>query len=107
MQRLVSAILRAGGFRVDCVLTGREAIAAIAKVEYDALLLDLMMPHEGGTTVMSHLRKNKPELLSRAIVLTASSKRVVSAVAKDAAAVVRKPFETSDLLDVVERVSAS
>ena len=60
MQRLVSALLKRGGYRVDTFLTGREAIAALERDGYEVLLLDVMMPHEGGSTVIRHLLKNNP-----------------------------------------------
>src|SRR5260221_5688198 len=70
MQRLAKAILLREGFRVDVFLTGRQAMAAIAGRKYDALLLDLMMPHEGGLTVIRHLREKNPALLRRVLPLS-------------------------------------
>ena len=105
MQRLVSTLLKRGGYRVDTFLTGREAIAAIERDEYDALLLDLMMPHEGGNTVIRHLQANKPTLLDRALLVTASPESVLAALAKDVAGVVKKPFDSDELLGAVKRVA--
>jgi len=48
MQRLVSTLLKREGYRVDAFLTGRDALRAMEKTDYHVLLLDLMMPHEGG-----------------------------------------------------------
>src|SRR5438874_1369496 len=107
MQRLVAAILKKEGFRVDVFLTGRDAIAAIERGDYAAMLLDLMMPHEGGTTVIRYLHARKPELLRRAIVLTASPQQVVAVVARDVAAVISKPFERDNLVRVVRQVSGA
>jgi len=105
MQRLVSALLKRGGYRVDTFLTGREAIAAIERDPYDVLLLDLMMPHEGGTTVIRHLRKKNPELLDHALLVTASPDAVVAPLAKEVAGVVKKPFDSAELLGAVKRVA--
>jgi CheY-like chemotaxis protein len=105
MQRLVSALLKRGGYRVDTFLTGREAIAAIDREGYDVLLLDLMMPHEGGNTVIRHLRANNPTLLDRALLVTASPESVVATLAKQVAGVVKKPFESAELLGAVKRVA--
>ena len=105
MQRLVSTLLKRGGYRVDTFLTGREAIAAIERDEYDALLLDLMMPHEGGNTVIRHLQANKPTLLDRALLVTASPEAVLAPLAKEVAGVVKKPFESDELLGAVKRVA--
>ena len=104
MRRLVRSILESVGFRVDEFLTGSEALDAIGRRNYDALLLDLMMPHEGGMTVIRHLREKKPELLQRAILLTASPESLVDTVSRHVPNVVHKPFKAETLIEVVRRV---
>lgn len=104
MQRLVSALLKRGGYRVDTFLTGREAIAALERDGYDVLLLDLMMPHEGGNTVIKHLRAHNPALLEHALLVSASPEAVLGPIAKEVAGVVRKPFDSDELLGAVKRV---
>ena len=99
MQKLVSTLLRRKGYRVDVVDSGEEAIDAIGRQKYTALLLDLMMPTEGGMTVLRHLRVHQPDLLKRVILLTAASESVLKSVSKDVFAVVRKPFAADDLID--------
>lgn len=105
MQKLVSLLLKRKGYRVDVVSTGREAIESIGRHEYTAILLDLMMPHEGGMTVLSHLRAKNPATLQHVILLTGMPDSVLKGIAKDVFAVVRKPFEASELLATVERLS--
>lgn len=107
MQKLVSTLLKREGHRVDVVDTGRKALEAIEKNDYKAILLDLMMPHEGGMTVINQLRLEKPALLQRVIVMTATPDSVVKTIAKDVSAVVRKPFQASDLVSTVARVTSS
>jgi len=104
MQRLVSTLLRREGYRVDVFLTGRDAMRAIDRDKYDVLLLDLMMPHEGGMTVIRELREKNPELLQRSLVLTASSNSVISTVKQDVAGVVTKPFQSPDLISAVRKL---
>ena len=105
MQRLVSALLKRGGYRVDTFLTGREAIAALERGGYDVLLLDVMMPHEGGSTVIRHLRKSNPKLLDHALLVTASPEAVLEPLSKEVAGVVKKPFDSDELLGAVKRVA--
>ena len=107
MQRLVSTMLKREGFRVDIFLTGREAIAAIDTTPYDVLLLDLMMPHEGGLTVVRHLESKSPKTLKRAIVLTASPDSVVDSVRETVAGIVHKPFEPPELIETVRRIATA
>ena len=72
MQKLVSTLLRRQGLRVDVVDHGNDAVKAVAKTAYDVILLDLMMPHEGGMTVINHLKEENPDLLKRVIILSAT-----------------------------------
>ena len=104
MQRLIATVLRRAGLRVDVVSGGTQALEKIDRVTYDVLLLDLMTPTEGGVTVIRHLKKAKPELLRRVILVTASPESVLKSVASDAAAVVHKPFEPEQLVATVTRI---
>ena len=107
MQRLVARILGNEGFRVDVFLTGSQAIAALERATYDVLLLDLMMPHEGGMTVIRHLREKNPPMLKRSILLTASPESLIGALSGEVSTVVQKPFEPQRLIDAVRRMSGS
>lgn len=104
MQRLIATMLRRQGYRVDVVSAGSQAIEKLGRAEYAALLLDLMTPTEGGMTVIRHLKKTRPELLRRVLLVTASPESLLKTVAPDVAAVVQKPFEAAELLATVERV---
>lgn len=105
IRRLVTALLAANGFRVDEVLTGAAAIEAIKRETFAVLILDLMMPHEGGVTVMRYLREQNPELLPRVIVLTGAPS-AVGQFESEIGAVLRKPFDHQTLVATVERLSA-
>lgn len=105
MQRLVSTLLKRAGFRVDAVDRGSQAIEALKDGGYDAVLLDLMMPTEGGLTVVKHLRKENPSLLARVLLLTATPESVLKTLERDVAGVVRKPFTREELVGAVKRVS--
>jgi two-component system chemotaxis response regulator CheY len=104
MQRLIVKLLGREGLRVDVVSAGAQAIEKLGGADYDAILLDLMTPTEGGITVITHLKKAKPQLLRRVILVTASPESVLKSVARDAAAVVHKPFEPEQLVTTVKRV---
>jgi CheY-like chemotaxis protein len=106
VQRLVSALLRRAGLRVQVVGKGNEAIAALKSGDFGAILLDLMMPHEGGMTVIAHLRDHDPKMLRRVIVLTATPGSVLTSLAREVAAIVHKPFAPEALVETVNRVVA-
>ena len=105
MQRLVSSLLKREGYKVDVFMTGRDAIAAIDTEPYNVMLLDLMMPNEGGLTVVRHLEKKNPAKLEHVIVLTASPKSVIETIQDSVAGVVQKPFEANELIGAVRRVA--
>jgi two-component system, OmpR family, response regulator MtrA len=106
IQKLVSMLLKRDGHRVDVVNRGSKAIEAMEKVTYSAVLLDLMMPTEGGMTVLRHLRETKPEMLKRVILLTGTPKSVLKNVASEVFAVVTKPFEADQLVATVRKLAS-
>jgi len=107
IQRLVSTLLKRAGFRVVVVSRGSKAIEELAGGAYDVILLDLMMPTEGGVTVVKHIREQTPALLKRVLLLTATPESVLKNIERDIAGVVRKPFTTAELVDAVKRVAKS
>jgi Response regulator containing CheY-like receiver, AAA-type ATPase, and DNA-binding domains len=107
MRRLVAQILTRAGFRIDVFHDARQAIAVLAKTKYDVVLLDLMMPHEGGMTVIRHLRVKDPPMLKRSILFTASPDSLIGALSGEVSTVIQKPFEPQQLIDVVRRMSQS
>jgi DNA-binding response OmpR family regulator len=106
IRRLVSALLRSRGFRVDEVTSGLEALDIMARETYAVLILDLMMPHEGGVTVMRRLRESEPETLRRVVLLTAAPASVVAIYAHEVGAIVQKPFTPEQLIATIERVAS-
>jgi CheY-like chemotaxis protein len=104
MQKLVATLLRREGHRVDIVSSGSQAIEKINRAAYDALLLDVMTPTDGGFTVIRHLKDANPALLKRVILLTGSPESVLRTVKRDIFGVVHKPFEAEQLIETVTRV---
>jgi CheY-like chemotaxis protein len=103
LQKLVSTLLRRQGHQVDVVSSGSQALEKIAATRYDALVLDVMTPTDGGFTVIRHLRESDPSLLKRVVLLTASPDSVLRGVEKDIFGIVHKPFEAAKLIETVAR----
>ena len=106
MQKLVGTLLRRGGYRADIVSAGNQAIDHLRKQKYEALLLDVMTPTEGGLTVIKHLREHNPQMLKRVILVTASPESLLKTVAGDVFGIVRKPFNPDELMSTIARVLA-
>ncbi|MCD8077641.1 MAG: response regulator transcription factor [Lachnospiraceae bacterium] len=56
LNRIVTQKLTSDGYSVDSCLDGQEALDALACAEYDAVILDIMMPGADGYTVLRALR---------------------------------------------------
>lgn len=56
LQRSLSTGLQKHGFTVDQAYDGEEALAYTAVNQYDAIILDLMLPKVDGLTVLNRLR---------------------------------------------------
>jgi two-component system OmpR family response regulator len=103
MQKLVAKLLRPLHVRVDMFGNGRDVVRKIGAEgeRYDALLLDLMMPHDGGLTVLRDLREHHAPLLRRVILMTGSGATITEPWAPLVFAVVHKPFDGSALVTTV------
>lgn len=101
---LIRALLQ-NEFVIDVVSDGNEAVELLRNRHYDAILLDLLMPIADGYAVLDFLSRERPDLLRRVIVVTASlsAREMQRARAYDTCAIVAKPFEVDELLNVVRR----
>jgi DNA-binding response OmpR family regulator len=92
------ATLEFEGYEVHVAADGREAVARIAELEPNLVLLDLMLPGLDGYEVLSRLRKagNRMPVL----ILTARGEEadVLTGFDRGADDYVTKPFSTAELL---------
>lgn len=56
MNRLIEKTLKKDGYSVDCCFDGEEALTCLLGAEYDAVLLDVMMPKLDGYSLLKQLR---------------------------------------------------
>jgi DNA-binding response OmpR family regulator len=85
------------GYAVDVLHDGREAAAQVAVVDYDAIVLDLMLPGRSGVQVLRDLRARKPAL--PVLILTAkdSIEERVAGLDSGADDYMGKPFALAEL----------
>lgn len=105
VRLLVGTLLRRASYRVDFASDGAETIASLESNDYDAVVLDLMMPGASGFEVLAWLHRTKRGLArSRVIVLTAVAATELKHLTSDRVfAVIRKPFDNDDLMATVKR----
>ena len=103
IRKLIAAILRRRSFHVDTVANGEEALRKLAESHYNLMLLDLMMPKVDGYTVIERVREQKIEI--EIVVVTAAGSSQVNAIDRSRVrAVISKPFDVSQLVDIVTKV---
>ena len=56
MNRLIASALAAEHYSVDACFDGQEALDYLAGAEYDAVILDIMMPVLDGLAVLRRIR---------------------------------------------------
>lgn len=92
------AILKRNNYSVDAVYDGREALDYIASYDYDAIILDIMMPKVDGLGVLKHIRGAGNQV--PVIMLTAKSELDDKVIGFDSGAddYLTKPFATKELI---------
>ena len=92
------AILKGNKYSVDVVYDGEEALTYLEAENYDAVVLDIMMPKVDGITVLKTIRENGNSI--PVIMLTAKSELEDKVVGLDCGAddYLTKPFEVKELL---------
>lgn len=98
LSRAIVRILEKNNYTADAVYDGMEALEYMENGEYDALILDIMMPKMDGITVLKKLREqgNRTPIL----ILTAKSEIDDKVEGLDCGAndYLTKPFDTRELL---------
>ncbi len=104
IRRLVKMVLDRAGYQVETAMDGVDAVLKLGVAEYQAIILDLMMPNLDGFTLISTLAVEDPEKLKKIIVTSAASPGVIKERMKGQPfALLPKPFEITELLAAVKR----
>lgn len=78
IRRLVRMVLERIGYKVELAGDGVEAVLKLGLVDFDVIILDLMMPNLDGFVFINTLEHNDPGRLRRIIVTSAASPAVVN-----------------------------
>lgn len=105
LSRALSHMLKKSNYEVDTVFDGEEAIEYIHSINYDCILLDVMMPKMTGIDVLQSIRKEGVTI--PVIMLTAKSEVDDKVLGLDSGAddYVTKPFEIKELLARIRSVT--
>jgi len=81
-----------------------EAIAAIAEVRPDVVLLDVHMPGGGGLAVLDAVRDRQPDVVFLALSVSDAPDDVLAVIRRGARGYVTKTIAAGELADAVRRV---
>lgn len=98
VRLLLKRILSRNGFQVDLARDGAEAIEKIAAVDYDVIILDMMMPRIDGKGVVRYLSEHVPEELPKVIVMSAFGQSALKEISPPVGRFLEKPFDINHLL---------
>lgn len=98
LSRAIIALLEKHNYSADAVYDGQEALDYLEAENYDAVILDIMMPRLDGLSVLRTLRKRGSQI--PVLLLTAKSEVEDKVTGLDSGAndYLTKPFATAELL---------
>lgn len=105
LNRLIVKTLEKEGYSVDACFDGEEALYYLENTEYDAAVLDIMMPKKDGLAVLKSLRRSNravPVLLLTARDSVADRVNGLDSGADD---YLIKPFDFDELLARIRAVT--
>ena len=107
LSRALVRIFEKNNYSVDAVYNGKDALDYIEAGNYDALVLDIMMPVMDGFSVLKRLRESGNGI--PVLILTARSEVDDRVAGLDSGAnyYLTKPFEMKELLAAVRAITRS
>jgi DNA-binding NtrC family response regulator len=100
IQQLLSAIVSRNGLHAVVAADGRSALALLDNGgDYDAVVLDLLLPETSGMEILRHVARTRPDLLGRIIVTTAAAEALYRGVEEmgSVRCLIRKPFDLQQI----------
>jgi DNA-binding NtrC family response regulator len=99
---VLSQRLGTRGIDSDTATTGEEALTKMKNKNFDAIILDVMMPGIGGMETLKRIRKENPEVQIIMLTGRGSVDKAVEAMKEGAIDFLEKPAEIEKLLEKIE-----
>ena len=103
VRRIMKMLLGNEKFNIDEVQDGGEALSMLEKGTYDLVILDLMLPHVDGLTVLKSIRSNPSTEELPVIIVSGKGqdKDILEGYKGKANYYITKPFEPEELIDSI------
>ena len=102
LRGLLQILLKTFGYTSDTAENGGEAMSKLAQTDYDAVLLDYMMPGITGLMVLQHIQQRHPFIPVVMITGHAGGQVASQALAAGARACLYKPFDCKEFENVLK-----
>jgi two-component system phosphate regulon response regulator PhoB len=102
---ILAEALQAAGFEVEIIVTGDAALARLADVVPDVVVLDLHLPGVSGTDILRHIRAEARLDQTRVIVVTIEP-QAADVIQDEADLVLLKPVDFAQLRDLAARLGS-
>ncbi|MFA7109429.1 MAG: response regulator transcription factor [Sphaerochaetaceae bacterium] len=105
LSKALSTVLMRNSYSVDAVFNGQEALDYLESPDYDALILDIMMPIKDGIEVLQTIRAKGNKI--PVLILTAKSSIDDRVLGLDLGAddYLTKPFATEELIARIRAIT--
>lgn len=101
--RSCQRILAGNNYQIDTQTDSRVAMESIEKVQYDVIILDLMMPNVGGMEILRKAKQLHPDVKVILVTGLAQHDTAVRAEKMGAFAYLPKPFDPDGLNRLVQQ----
>lgn len=102
--RATTRLLEREGYTIDWAKNGRDGLLlAAGDTNFDAVLTDFRMPEVGGMELLESLRESNPHLPVILMTAHGTASLAIEATRKGAYDYILKPYQPSELFEVVER----
>lgn len=104
ITKLVSMALSDEGFRVVTASCGEEALAKAEEIRPDIVLLDIVMPEQGGQDTLRQILAIEPRATVAMISSLAGDDVVNECMQLGAKSYLKKPFTKDGLLELLRKL---
>jgi DNA-binding NtrC family response regulator len=101
MRDVLSSLLGQAGYEVVLAQDGLAGLALARQRDFDAVVLDLMLPEMSGLDVLEELKRIDPDLVVLMITAYASLETAITAMRRGAFDYVAKPFKHEEVLHIL------
>jgi DNA-binding NtrC family response regulator len=106
MRDLLRKVLEKEGYSVSLAGDGCEAAALLARGDFDLVVTDMLMPHDGGLELLATVHRNLPTLPVIIVTAFGDWHSYSRALELGAAAFISKPLRMSELVAAVHNALA-